>query len=466
MRKNITFYYIAWLIMVISVALSYGFTDDKTMANHSLFSFTNLVAYIFCIISWYKLGGRVLSMYVFFVVYAFFCNAGQSVLYSIGVQDAFMYTYTHESIGDITKMLRFQLLCVSALNLGVCYYLSKHKTVSIFDLRRHYNKSTSENNRYDDVLNILMYISFAFITVTCINMLILRQRMDYIDFFSIGRGESATLFATVFDLLSIILPLRCLFSNKHVRLVYAFYFFFICVFMLVGSRGLAIRYLTITMMCLPMTHPRLFTKKLIVVWIVGVILGFAGLSIISASRTQTLSASNFDMSNSLSMALVNSMDEMGNSERPAVLAITEADGGLGNKQTFLSTIVCGFVPFTSNMPYFQENLFYMGNYLTEKVNSLSGLGSSYIGECYLNYGWLGYLFMLLYGYMVAYGENEANKKVLRGDYLAALLLFAILSRQVAFGRAEFVRLAPLFRWIEIIFIFSLFFRHKKKRSNI
>lgn len=449
-------------MLLAAIIMSYSVTKDGLMANHILYSVANLVAYAMCVISWCKLGGRLLSMYVFFVTYAFFCNAGQSVLYSFGVQDTIMYTYMHESIADITRMLRFQLLCVTALNVGACHYLKGHSIVTLQELRDHYLSARLERNKYDQILDILMYVSFAFITVTCINMFIMRQSMDYGDYFHSGRGESTAFFAELFDILSIILPVRCLFMKKNIKSVYAFYFFFISIFMIVGSRGLAIRYLALSLMCLPITHPHLFAKRLIGFWIAGVILGFAGLSVISASRSSALSASSFDFSNSLSMGVLSTMDEMGNSERPAVVAIEAVEGGLGHKQTILYTFVCGLIPLTSNISYFQDQYIYLGDYLTEMVGSFSGLGSSYIGESYLNFGWYGWLFMLFYGYVVAWGENVANKKILGGNYLFALLLFAILSRQVAFGRSEFIRLAPLFRWVEIILIITSFFRINNK----
>ena len=403
-------------------------------------------------------------MYVFFVVYAFFCNAGQSLLYSLGIHNTIMYTYEHESIGDITRMLRFQLLCVSALNLGVCLYMSNHSVVRLSELRNHFNTNQSRSGRYELFLDLLMFLSIAYVSVTCVQMLVLRQTVDYGDFFQAGRGVSANFFAGFLDLFSIILPVRCLFRKKHVSFVYVSYFFIISIFMLVGSRGLAIRYIALIMICLPMTHPHLFAKKYIIFWIIGFVVCFAGLSVISASRSSALSVSSFNMSDSLLSGIFRTIDEMGNSARPAVLSMAEADGALGHKQTFLYTIVCGFIPFTSHLPFFQDQYIYLGQYLTETVGSFSGLGSSYIGECYLNFGWPGWIFMLFYGYGVAWGENTAYKKVLSGDYLISLFLLAILSRQVSFGRTEFLRLAPLFRTIEIVFIFTLFFRNTKEKQ--
>lgn len=453
--------YFAWLVMILSLVLSLGITSDNMMSSHAFFSFANLFVYLISILSWCKLGGRPLSLYVFFVVYAFFSNAGQSVLYSLGAHDIIMYTYMHESINDITRMLRFQLLCVSALNLGACYYMSKHKVISLSEMRVHYNRREREANQYDDILDLLMFLSVAYVGVQCIQMFILRQSMDYGDFFSSGRGVSTNYLAGFFDFFSIILPVRCLLKKKYINFVYFSYFFFISIFMIVGSRGLSIRYLALTMICLPITHPRLFTKKTVLFWVIGFFVGLAGLSIISASRSSVLSLSSFDVSNSLLTGVLNTLDEMGNSERPAILAMTEVDNALGHKQTFLYTFVCGFIPFTSSLSFFQEQYIYLGDYLTKLVDSYSGLGASYIGECYLNYGWLGFIFMFFYGYAIACGENLAYKKILRGDILVALFILAILSRQVAFGRSEFLRLAPLFRTIEIVFIISFLFRKKQ-----
>ena len=69
--------------------------------------------------------------------------------------------------------------------------------------------------------------------------------------------------------------------------------------------------------------------------------------------------------------------------------------------------------------------------------------------------------MLVYGFFAAAAETTAYKKIINGETLIALLLLAILSRQVAFGRSEFMRLAPLFRWSEIIIIISLFFKRTR-----
>lgn len=459
--QKTTYFRISVIQMLLASVLVFSMTKDQIFSNHVLFSFANLMSYMLCIVSWCKMGGRPFSMYVFFVAYAYLCNAGQSLLYSLGMSDLIMYTYMHESVADITKMLRFQYLCVSALNLGVCTYLYNHRIPSIDDMKVCYNNYSVRPKSYDRLLDILMFISLLSIAYTCFNMFIMRQTLDYMDYFQAGRGEDNAFIGGLIDLLSIILPTRCLFMHKHVKVVYAFYAFFIFMFMIVGSRGMAIRYIALTLICLPMTNPELFKKQYIAFWLGGIVVGFAFMGVISVSRASALSVSSFDVSGSFGDSFFKTLDDMGNSERPAVLGMTATESGLGHKQTILYTIVCGFIPFTSSIPYFQDQYIYLGDYLTDMVGSFSGLGSSYIGECFLNYGWYGWIFMLVYGFFAAAAETTAYKKIINGETLIALLLLAILSRQVAFGRSEFMRLAPLFRWSEIIIIISLFFKRTR-----
>lgn len=72
--------------------------------------------------------------------------------------------------------------------------------------------------------------------------------------------------------------------------------------------------------------------------------------------------------------------------------------------------------------------------MSHKVGIL-GFGFSYIAEAYLNYGWFGWIFILLYGILIARLENMAYQDIMNGCFFKITFLLW-LAKQVFFARAD------------------------------
>lgn len=118
-----------------------------------------------------------------------------------------------------------------------------------------------------------------------------------------------------------------------------------------------------------------------------------------------------------------------------------------NYQTIFSTIIRAIIPLSSHIPSIKVNNVVLSEWITDYANNRSsGLGFSCIGELYVNFGQLGWIFMLLYGYFIAYAENESYKRIIRGDLLYPLVLLTFLCTMVPWARSEFVRCINVVRY--------------------
>ena len=444
-NSNMLLFAIIW--MVAALVLFYANLSISTEAAHNLFATGCLLSYLLCLRNWLKSGCRGASLYVFFVSYAFMCNMGQSVLYLFRVPDDLLPVYFLHSFVSIVEMLKFQFLCIAALNLGTVLYIHKtYRCVNIEDQRIAYESKAIESTSRDKYLDFLMYFSLLYILYHCVVMFQMRQSMGYMEFFEAGRGQSEDAIYTLVDFLSVLLGLRNIFKKRHVKFTYVVYALCVVIYMIVGSRGLSMRYLAVIFSTLPITYPNLFQKKYYVAWIVGVVFGFAGLSVISDTRSSSLSASSFVTDSSIGMSALSAVSEMGYSERPAIITMEAVDGGYRRHQTILVQVIKVLVPFSGNLSVIKSENMALGNWVTDYVESNSGLGSSIIAEAYMNYGKFGWIFFILWGWIIAYGENEAYRRLMYGNSLYALWFLTLLSTGILLARSEILRLTGVGRY--------------------
>lgn len=157
--------------------------------------------------------------------------------------------------------------------------------------------------------------------------------------------------------------------------------------------------------------------------------------------------------------LQDTISEMGSSEIPAVYTIKYVNGGGFLYQTILYTLLHGFLP-TSVMDVLGLSVHNvsLSTWVTEYANhTYSGLGYSFIAEAYMNYGKVGWIFVMIYGWFIAMAENSAYKRIIEGKYLYATVMLAILSQQIFYARANLVLIDTYYRYSVYILIAWIIF---------
>ena len=446
---------VSFLWMMLSLMFVY-FNQISDEVTHNLYVALCLISYGMCFSHWIKAGGKLLSFYIFFVGYCFFCNLGQSFLYMMGVPDFMLNVYTADDFHYIVDMLRFQLLCISALSLGTSLYLRKSHRMVTFDMQlESYKSGTHHRSKYDSILDVVMYGCMVYFLFECLNMIILRQSYDYMTFFEMGRGQTQNVLVSSMDFLVIILSVRSIYQKRNVNVIYFFYFAYIVSYMLVGSRGLSIRYVALTFSTMPFVYPNLFKKRFWAFWIVGFLFAFGFMSFISSTRGTKLGIASQYNETALNSLLL-TFAEMGSSERPAVLTIEASEYAGSNYLTIPCTVMKGFLPFFSNLDFCKQNTIQLGDWISHYAGSdHSGLGYSCVAEAFVNFGWLGWLFFLFWGWFICFAENRANRELMRGNSILGLWLLAVLCTMVPYARSEFGRILSVLRWGEYLFVLSL-----------
>ncbi len=466
LKKKSSFVIFSILWMLLAIAIASNFTEP-TDSVHNLFTILNLISYGLCFYYWISSRCRVVSIYTLFVAYCLLSNLGQSVLYLFFVPDELLFLYSFVSFEEIVKMLRFQYLCISGLALGTALYVSKtSRCVSLKEQQEAYANSKPQPSPIDGILNVLLYISLGYFVLVSIRLIVMRQTMTYAEIFDAGRGLDQNLITSFIKYFYILLPLYFIFKKKHTSFILMVLLFAIAAFMYSGARGLAIPSFCILLITAPLVKPRLFQKKYVIVWILASFVFFASLSFLSFARSVSV-GSGLDENKTMLGYTMSTVSEMGGSAIPAALTIEAVDNGsLHRYQTIAFTVIRAAIPFSSGLSFIKESDFNLSNWITNYANSLySGLGFSCIGELYMNYGWFAWIFMIFWGWFIAYAENSAYKRLEKGKYLYALILLIIICTLVPWARDEFQRVQGTIRdSIYIAIIWGLFDAYIAKKT--
>lgn len=413
---------------------------EPTTEVHCLYVLLVTVSYIFCVYSWIKAGCRAVSLYSFFIAYAYLCNCGQSMLYVIGVPQEFLTAYYGASIDYMTHALRFQSICVAALNLGTCLALKKKKyCVSIESMRGWYNSLHPIRDKNEKVL---FYLLIAFLLGTlyaAFEVARVRSSMSYNDWMYEGYKTVNTRF--YFMYLFMFLSLRSVLRKQRVFFIYVCWLLFIILFMMLGLRTQAIPYVSLFIITLPLTNERLFNKKFIPIWIVGVLAGIIFLGIISSTRTgESVNLSDASSGEGAAVSFYASMADIGVSANTIANTMDLCDKGMPHYQSILYTITTVIPRKVLKIPI--TDIFNVDGALSSPGAYTSGMlrtpgaGYSFIAEAFLNFGWFGWVYMIFYGFLIARFESLAYQDFIKNQMFFKIVFLLFLSKQIFYARGE------------------------------
>lgn len=450
--------------MTLSLFIFYNYAD-YTEYDQNLVILLAVLTYYFTFLNWMLTGNRVFSIFTTFALLSLLFNLGQSILNAFTNFPIIGLVYSKYSPSDIFYMLKYQLICAAGLYLGSSLYLSKKKNrVSLYEFSsfyKTYNNFDIFKSR-EVILEILLYVSFAVTLIYSVYQINLSQNLSYSELY-----ETRETVSEFYSFGAIILGLYFIFQKRHIKLVLGGWIWFFLSFYITGTRVLGLVYMGALIFVLPIIYPQYFQKKFISIWIIGLILSLTSFNIISQNR-QGDSISSLSEENNIIFLLFNSINEMGFSQTATQTTIDHIKQGGEHKQTILYNILLGVIPsdwLNELVPKEWSNVS-LGKWATEQEvgpNASYGLGYSWIAESYLNFGSWGWIFTLIYGYFIAFAENYSLKRIMKGDYLIAICLIAILCKQIFFVRAQLNLVIPFYKATIYLLIFRFLFLQKRKQ---
>lgn len=444
-----------WFVIGCIIVL----TTNDTIYSHNELTIYCLCSYLLCIYHWIVSGNKLFSIYVIFIIYALFSNLGQALLLVIPGVDLYLSIYKTYTLSSICEMLRFQALCIAGLNIGACLYLQKHENnVSLEEQQKVFeqNKIPVWNNSAQLFFDFVMYLTFGVMFYLASRQLFLRQTMSYVEMY---RSTPLTGYGMRF--FSVMLGLISIYRHRHTKLVLVIWLYLFIAYMVAGTRSLGIVYLACIILVIPVLYPILIKKRFVWLWIIASFFGIGLLNIISDSRQYSLME---DISvDSWWMSFFLAISEMGGSMRPSIETMSSSVT-LGNPQTILYAFLEFFIPagiLDAIVPHSWTT--HLGHWINTLHDDDNEWGFSFIAEAFVNFGWWGWMFMILYGYLIAYLENESYKKIRRCNYFLAACFLAILARQIFYARAQMQLCIDFCRPAFYTYLFYIIFLSNPKK---
>lgn len=436
------------LLLLFSLAVLYG-SHDAGGRYHFFLCIGCLAAYVMCIHTWVRSTHKIFSVFVLFVVYALFSNMGQSFAYILNLNLFEHNLYSEFSKEAICNMLRFQFAAIAALNFGVSLYFAQCRNIITKNELEIWNDNTKEQKtQLDLVLYNIFLISAAWVLLYCLWQLLQRQSMSYSELYN-SRSLLAATPQFLFVLVGLILALK----KQRIKTVYMAWIVATGMLLIAGTRSMAIIYVGALIACASITHHQFFTKKYAIWWGAAFVFGFAMISALSTARRTAIGSGSFEFN--LLYNLNSTLHEMGASAKPILYTMKYIDNGGEHYQTILFTLFHGVLP-TAVTNFFGLNKWnvHLGTWVTAYSGiTYTELGYSFIAEAYMNYGNVGWLFMIIYGAFIAFAENTAYKRIVEGGYLYPAVMILLLSKQVFFARGNLELIDTFYRYSFYVFIF-------------
>ncbi|MBR2032080.1 MAG: O-antigen polysaccharide polymerase Wzy [Alistipes sp.] len=466
-HNNTIWLFVSSCWLIFSLILAKIHENATTIEPHNVLVVANVVSYVLCLYGWIKSGNRVISIYLFFVAYLFFSTIAQSVLYALGFSWGIAQLYNEYTLQQMNEYLCFNLTCIAAFNMGTALVVyKKSNCVTMESLVKYYCSRRYANNGSAEsaFLTILTAVVWIYEILFATRLLLMRQTMTYSEVYE-NASEVGGSLGSYISYIALFLALINILQKKNVKWMYACLLLTATIFMLVGTRSRSIVLISIILITLPMVKPQWFKKKYMIGWFGVAVLFFGGLSVITSSRSSQLgsnTSASMDTFEDVS-PVVSTMMEMGASAKTVVLTMEAVDAGFPHHQTILYSTLNAIIPGFNYTGVLANEYLQLAGWVTDYANSLfSGLGYSIIAEAYMNYGRYGWIFMILYGFILAYAEIFAYKKYRTGEYLIPVILLLLLSKNVFSVRGELALLIGYVRMAIYILIITLFYKSIKR----
>lgn len=428
---------------IISEFIFSTFSNVVTLNDIYTLSSIGLVQYLFCIFSWIKLGRSFFSPYIILLTTIYIFHCGQAILFALPID------YTPQLIGymginysDFFSALTYTLILLAFFHIGALIRILQ---------KSHAHIRTKPNPNAELTLKIIRQVALVFFVIsiypyyhTMIDNAIKSITYGY---GSLHSGDSAAGFGHLMESIGeyfipsyICLLIGCIHKKKYRRILYILGFLTCGIILLTGSRTYAVLILAI-LIVYQYYFIRKFSKKQIIIFVFCGILLSNILTIVKNVRASTdKDLTTYINQDNEENPLVDAISEMGGSMFCTIKMMENIpkkdDWFYGKTYTYS---VFSLIPNLGFWDHHPSRDYGMTDiYLTNLLGLHYGSGSSMAAEVYLNFGYLGFVVFLLYGYIAAFFFSYLDIDIRNKNYLHAALVMMVLWFTLIFPRNPFM----------------------------
>ena len=449
------------LIVIYSVVITLldeAFVVDKS--NLVLLGWIGLFQFFLTIYSWLKCGNGLYSPYTVFSICLFLFSYGQCLVYPLGIDllDPSLIGHLGIAMSDVYVGQLYTLLFLAAFHLGALLFSRKF---------RNTRKTYQEDCNYGRIQKVgwfFFLISAYPYFSDLIQSMLLSMRFGYGAMY--GGDPTVGLDTLSSQIGQLFIPsVICLFigykENHFMRNVFlSFLLFIVLLLFATGGRSMGVILLAqIVVMFNYIIKP--ISKKGTVILLISVIGLMSVLSAIKEIRTEAnRSISDIKVEHSYKGA-VNTIAEMGLSM--SCLIKTQEFVPASENYRYGKTYLYSFTTIIPNLGFWEyhpaKKEANMSEWLTGKLGTTFGTGFSMCAEAYINFGYWGWLMMMLLGYAIASLSLTMEKAVKTNNCPLIVLSLIMLVFALRLPRNNFVGIVRPF----FFYALPIFFLCKTKR---
>ncbi len=406
-----------------------------------------IIIYIFIILSYFIIE-REINFYIIFIVFSFFFYFGQhSILLFGGNFNNISRSILGERIPVhlLNYTAIFIIQSILLVNLG--YLISNINTnISINTRKININSSFYSKYRFRKVGLVFLFISIIPSLIILTNNIILTFKYGYSmifqsDYYTKGGFDNIIRFLSLIIVPSLLILLITYKGTKKHKYIVIIFFIWVILYLLSGSRFSVVLMVPILILIRHLWFKPINKKEIIkyILLLLILMIIFATISEIRNSIHTTYNVFEL-IETSIKNIIINNL----------LFAILEETGFTFMSIATVITYCPSFVPYNLGMSYFNSvfaiipNLFWdihpastntdiiFKNFFT----SYGGIGSSFIGEAYYNFGKFSLFLMIIFGWLLGYLCKETKKAVLLNSYTLFYLCMYVSLITLAFIRSD------------------------------
>lgn len=446
--------------------------DDQVWAKATALT----LVYALYIFMWIKQTKTFKSLFLYYLAYTAFTNAGQLFLLIFGI-DVLDYINVIELANDalLCKTMDYQMECTV---LMTTFALIAHEIHSITKQQKQQflEKRIGIDNRLS--INDLLYIfTGAWYFIANLARLASRASMSYLDAFNSGESEAAP-FLVVF--IFYITMYRACFAHREKGDRFRNVIWVINVLvggtcLLYGSRNVIIPLVFGMLFMYKFDYKKMPIHKKIRIALFAV-LGVYLLGSFVNVRQFSLSELSYDtlmdalFGSGVYDQIIKFISEMGGSLRVLTTTINAIDlGSVESEQTFLYTVLKGLVPqveWLDAIGIHEPERWRLSAWITDTYGQNAGWGYSMYAEAYYNFKEWGCVFMGAFGYVYALLECKMEKWFTKGYTVVASAWLFLATYLIFVARADSFLVTTRFRYIVYLSVVCVLFRDRVKIPTV
>lgn len=432
------------LLSLVSCCVGY-FTEQPTIKTLGLMGWIGLIQLTYSVISWMKRGNQIVSPYVIFLLTLYVFSYGQSFMWAMGWDsERTLVDFYGITINEIFHAQILTCVMLAFFHIGAIYSLIKKQTKSQMTC-----SALNQRKRLQQIGWLLFFVSIVPYIINTVHDLMLSMTMGYGAIYAdekVGMDNLSGFVAGYF-----IPSVICLFiaykNNRLVRLLLsAMLFVNIIAILLIGGRSNAVILIAILIILYNYLIKR-FTKKWIIVGVLGVFFLLQILSFVASTRTEggrTANVNNLEIENN---AAVDALAEMGSSMFCLIKTMNivpkKEDYRYGKSYAYAFTTLIPNIGFWKIHPAKKESN--LGDWLTDSLGLSYGTGFSMCAEAYANFGYCGFIVFFFWGYFLANIFSKIEISAKSNDYTLMAFLLVLFWYFLKLPRNNFISIVrPIF----------------------